>query len=185
MYRVKSPAQEGRKIDPLIITRIKDIFFRYVHKGRFFLPTSDGIIHVFDENGKEVAVIKPEYRKQEITPDLESKFDRFFSTDVRFKLNYTRDKSGNRIEFPDYLPLLRDYRVADGKVYVISNKRKNGKYESFIFNLGGNVLKKLWLSLVEKDMIEFYPFTITGGKIYQLVENEDEEQWELHVTEIK
>jgi hypothetical protein len=185
VYRVKSPIQEGRKIDPLIITRIKDIFFRYVHKRRFFLPTVDGIIHVFDENGKEVTVIKPDYRRQEITPDLERRFDTFFSTDVRFKVNYNNDKSANRIEFPDYLPLLRDYRVADGKVYVISNKWKDGKFESFIFDMMGNLLKKLWLPLVEKDMIEFFPFTITEGKIHQLVENENEEQWELHVTEIK
>lgn len=30
-----------------------------------------------------------------------------------------------------------------------------------------------------------YPYTIRNEKLYQVVENEDSEGWELHVSEIK
>jgi hypothetical protein len=38
--------------------------------------------------------------------------------------------------------------------------------------------------LAEKDERLWYPYVIKNGKLYQLIENLDEEEWELHVTEI-
>jgi hypothetical protein len=35
------------------------------------------------------------------------------------------------------------------------------------------------------NLLELYPFTIKHDKIYQLIENEDEEVWELFILDIK
>ncbi len=34
------------------------------------------------------------------------------------------------------------------------------------------------------NILDIYPYTIEGGKLYQLIENEDEE-WELHIISIR
>lgn len=183
VYRELNPEQDGKKMDPIVMSSIKEIFFRYENKGRFFLPSFDGIIHIFDIKGNEIGTINPAYSKVPVTSELVQEFDDFFKKDIRFKQIYAFERK--RLVYPKYLPLLKDYRVADGKVYVIDNKKENEKYESFIFNLDGKLLKKVWLPLVDQDILAVYPFTITGGKIFQLVENEDEEEWELHVSEIK
>ena len=39
--------------------------------------------------------------------------------------------------------------------------------------------------LAEKDDRLWYPYVIKNGKLYQLIENSNKEEWELHVTEIK
>lgn len=181
-YRVLFPMQQGKKFNPIAVALSKNLTLRYAYKKKFFLPTEDGIIHVFSDNGKEVYSINPGYNKVKVTPELKKRYDDFFSTDIRFRQPYAASK--NNIEFPGYLPLMKDYRVSEDRVYVISYKQENKKYESFIFNLNGKLLKKTLIPLIDKDILEVYPFTIKNGKIYQLIENEDNEEWELHVIDI-
>jgi hypothetical protein len=182
VFRIKFPQQQGKKMNPIVMALIKNLSLKYAYKKKLFLPTGDGIVHVFDDHGQEVYTINPGYKKVKVTSELKKKYDDFFKTDVRFRQIYA--VSSNQIEFPDYLPLMKDYRVSDDKVYIISNKQENKKYESFIFDLKGKLLKKTLLHLIDKDILEVYPFAIKNGKIYQLIENEDQEEWELHVTEI-
>lgn len=54
----------------------------------------------------------------------------------------------------------------------------------FIFNLEGKLLKEIDAPIKERSLFSFYPFAIEDGKVFQLLENEDEE-WELHVTKIE
>jgi hypothetical protein len=62
-------------------------------------------------------------------------------------------------------------------------KKIDGKTGFLIFDLDGKYLKTTFLPLVFQDIITPYLFTIDGGKLYQLAENEDEE-WELRISEI-
>lgn len=182
LLRLDSPEQQGKKINPIVMGVIKQILYRYGGGGRFFLPDFNGVIHIFDIGGSEVARINPPYRKELLTPELCRQFDELFQVDPRFKMIYSMQK--DRIRFPPHLPLMKDYRVADNRLYVVSSKKEGDSYESFIYDLSGNQLKKVYLPLADKDMLEVYPFAIKDGKIYQLVENADDEEWELHVNEI-
>ncbi|HLP44706.1 MAG TPA: hypothetical protein VK469_02100, partial [Candidatus Kapabacteria bacterium] len=65
------------------------------------------------------------------------------------------------------------------------HKKEAEKSEFYIFDIKGTFLKKIMLPLKEKDERLWYPYTIGNGKLYQLVEDEDTETWELHVTDIK
>jgi hypothetical protein len=62
--------------------------------------------------------------------------------------------------------------------------KKQGKNQLFIFDLKGKLLKQMDMPEVEETLFSFYPFAIQDGKLYRLVENQDEE-WELHLTEIE
>ncbi|NIM13038.1 MAG: hypothetical protein GTO45_13005 [Candidatus Aminicenantes bacterium] len=183
VFREVNPDQEGKKMDPILMSLIKQVFFRFGDGGKFFFPGFDNKIHIFDKTGNDVGTIDIPCSKVPVTSELKNKFIDYFKRDIRYKQVFEFEK--NRMKYPNHLPLLKDYRVGDGKVYVIGNKKENEKYETFIYDLDGKLLKKVWLPLVDKDILELYPFTIAGGKLYQLIENEDEEEWELHVTEIK
>lgn len=182
LIRMDSPEQQGKKIDPITMGMIKQILYRYGGGGRFVLPDFDGVAHVFDTGGSEVATITPPYRKEMLTTQLSRKFDQLFKLDPRFKMIYSMQK--DRIQFPGHLPLMKDYRVAENKLYMVSSKKVGDAYETFVYNLDGKLLEKIYLPLKDRDLLEVYPFAIADGKLYQLVENEDEEEWELHVNEI-
>ena len=86
----------------------------------------------------------------------------------------------DKIKFPRYFPGVQHFTVADKKVYVLTFRQKNGQNEFIIFDIKGKFLKKAAAPVKEKDPEHLSPFTIKDGKFYQLVENEEEENWELH-----
>ena len=46
------------------------------------------------------------------------------------------------------------------------------------------LIKEKYLSLKMKGGIEPYPNVIKNNKVYQLIENDETEEWELHVSTI-
>jgi hypothetical protein len=46
-------------------------------------------------------------------------------------------------------------------------------------------LKRVMVTLYEMGLVRSYPFFIANGKLYQLIENEETDLWELNVEEIK
>lgn len=178
VFLVKSPLQPG-KVDfitaarrPLLCTFANQIFF----------GGPNGEIHMFDHNGKKLRSFIHKYEKIKLSEEHKKKYIHFFKTDPRFKQAWERFK--DRLHFPDYLPILRNLTVSDAKIYVLTYKNKDKKREFFILDLEGKPIKKVMLPLPEMNPLEIYPYTIKNNKLYQLIEN-DNEEWELHITEIE
>ncbi len=182
VFRTMFPQQRGKKVNPLEMGVIKLHFYRQATKDKIFIPTLEGVFHVFDAGGKELRVIRPDYPEVAFSSEDEKKYDRFFSTSTRFKDIYMNER--DTVQFPSKYPSMKDYRVDENKLYVITNKRNGDTYETLVFDHGGKLLGKSGVVLHEQDLLEVYPFDIHNGKVYQVVENEDEEEWELHVTEM-
>ena len=81
--------------------------------------------------------------------------------------------------------------VTDERIYVKTSQTKGDKDEFIIMDLKGNTLKKVYLPAVKKQRYvntmlgipaKFYK--IYQNKFYYLYENEDEEEWEIHVEPI-
>jgi hypothetical protein len=53
-----------------------------------------------------------------------------------------------------------------------------------IFNLDGKQLKRTFIPLRDTSPINTPPFTIYNNHLYQLIENFDEEQWQLVIDKI-
>jgi hypothetical protein len=51
-------------------------------------------------------------------------------------------------------------------------------------DLSGEIVKKVFLPIINENIVETYPLSISGGNVYQVVENEVEE-WDLHVIPVK
>jgi hypothetical protein len=110
----------------------------------------------------------------------------FLNTDVRYKNVPPNIRS--MFFLPDYLPAIRDITTSDNKVYIQTYKIEKNRSEFFIFDFNGKLLKKVFLPQADGDIVKLNTnttFTIHHNKYYYLVENLDEEVWELFVEEIK
>jgi len=185
LLKLPMPFMPGQKVDPIRVYFLSDAFMFYSDSKKAFIVDGDNNVQVFNHKGDIVATLSYNYQKVKLTDSLKAKYDKFFSEDNRFRQMYKNGKARNMMEFSEYLPTIKTYRVSDGKVYVVTNNKKNQALETIIFSDTGKFLRKIFLPIEQPNILEMYPFTIYKGKIYQLVENEDEEEWELHVNEIK
>jgi hypothetical protein len=88
--------------------------------------------------------------------------------------------------FPDYFPPIRMFHVTDNKIYVMTYKEKDGKNEFIILDMEGKLLNRMFIPISpfeETTVIIFY--TIKNGKLYLLKDNEETEEWEVRIFEIK
>ncbi|MCP4219373.1 MAG: hypothetical protein GY765_32360, partial [bacterium] len=151
-----------------------------VYKDKFFVsgnPEFD--ISVFDTKGNPLPSIKREYQRVKVTKDMKEGLKNWLKN--AYKTVFDRFK----IIYPEYLPAVREFVVSDGKLYAITNRKKKNLTECFIFDLNGKLLKETFIPVVYEDIIRVYPFTVKGDSLYQLVSNDDTEEWELHVTPIR
>lgn len=179
IYRYTHPFfKRKRKINPVNI-RVSSYF---VFNNKIFVDGGKGIINVYDENGKMLYTINHEFEPIKISKDDKERYIEFWKSDIKAEYKVYKQ----RLEFPTYFPAIRDFQVANGKIYVLTNKKKDGKNELIIFNLKGKLLKKTMAPLLETNMILphlFCYYTIQNNRIYKLVDNQDKETWELHITE--
>ena len=89
------------------------------------------------------------------------------------------------IIFPGEFPAIRDYYVADGRIYVLTYKEEDGKSEWLIFDLAGKFLKRLFLPYQYMTPVDGYPTAVKNETLYQLIESEEGEEWALHITDLE
>lgn len=142
----------------------------------------DGMkINVFNEKGDKLFVIEEPYQKIKVTEtDIKAVEDSFNDTRARHFFEENR----NRFRYETYKPAIKNFLEYDNLIYVETWKRKDNKTEFYVFGQDGKLKSRMFLPLVMIDFRRSYPYFIDKGKFYQLVENEDEEIWELHVTDL-
>jgi hypothetical protein len=91
--------------------------------------------------------------------------------------------------FPEHFPPIRTMDIDNNHIYVKTFKKTGTKEEYIIMDLKGKMLKKTFVPQTVKPwvmslMMGIRLETIYNGKIYYIQENEEEE-WELFVQEIK
>ncbi|MCP4220490.1 MAG: hypothetical protein GY765_38030, partial [bacterium] len=175
LYAVKSTFQPAEGVKVLS----RSLRFQ-VYKDKFFAsgkPEFD--ISVFDTKGNLVTSIKRDYQRVRVTKSLKKGIKNWL------KKEYKRVFDLFKIVYPDYLPAVRELVVSDGKIYAVTNRKKQDLTECFVFDLDGKLLKETYIPIAYEDIIRVYPFTFNGDKLYQLVSNDDEEEWELHITPVK
>lgn len=152
------------------------------HNDKIFIPwKTEFCIDVFDSKGDFLYSVKEKYKNIKVTREHEKEYEDGLQIDPNAKQFYERMKP---FHYPDYFPAVLDIRVTDDKIYAITYKNENNKNECFIFELNGKLLKKTFITLQKMDINSHYPFDIKKGKVYQVLENEDTEGWDLYITEV-
>ncbi len=144
-------------------------------------------IDVFDLEGNPLKPITLEYERPRWTDSFKREVIHWFSTFPRYRALATPELLRQKLVFPQYLPAIRNVTAADNKVYVQTYKNKGNLSEFLVFDVNGKLLKRVFLPDTCRYKIKTNPdvtFTIKNNKYYHLAENEETEQWELHVKEI-
>jgi predicted ester cyclase len=139
--------------------------------------SSDFKIGVFNQNGDSLYTISPKYKRVKVSQKF---IDAWFK---RIKRRHGMDRYylvKKMVRFPEFFPAIRDMVVDNGYVYALTYQRKENKSEFFVFDMEGKLVKKTFLPLYIYDGVAFFPYSIKNNYIYQLIENEDTEMWELH-----
>lgn len=176
-FRMKTPYQNPTaKFNPL--TQNLDYTVRY---DRIFIHEANEVIHVFDSEGKEIYVLRFDFDKVQVSDKIKQDVNDYYKNHPSTRAFFESFKKF--MKFPEVLPALRQLRVADSRIYVLPYGTKKDKNRFYVYDLDGKFVKKITVPLRERNILELFPYTIEKGKIYQLVENDDEE-WELHIQSI-
>ncbi|MCP5108241.1 MAG: hypothetical protein GY950_32950 [bacterium] len=180
----------GKKCDAV---EVRGIQYQTYDNKIFAKRGKDFIVDVLDHNGKKLYSIKRDYEKIKITEADKKRYIDYFKATQPWKRLYDMHFK-NEIFFPDYFPAIQLFLVQDEKIYVLTYKKEAGKSEFVILDLKGKLLKKIFLPLDTGDewfqyslfknvsrKISNPTFTIKDGVLYQLIENPDTEEWELHI----
>jgi hypothetical protein len=162
-----------------------------------FIPYEDKVyvtwgkdekINVFDKTGKRVAEIPVKVEKQKLTEDYKDKVVNYFKNDKSLPPRIY-ERYYKNIVFPEFFPAIRDLRISDGKIYVVTYQTDKGTGKpltrTVILDLKGKPLKTGSLPLQDMDVKSLYPFTIKKGTLYQLVEDFASDNWNLQVTTLE
>jgi len=182
VYRERDFFQLNQKLD--VVSRRPAIF--YTHDNKLLIDDKgEGLVHVFDPTGKEIFTVRHDFPKVAFTKEHENKLVEFFLADPYIRPQYEASK--NMVSFPSYFPYIWSHSAGDHQLYVLTYETQGDLNKIYIFDLNkqGAFIRSVFLPLVQMSAELPYPYVISGGKLYQLVESLDDEEWELRITDIK
>lgn len=145
----------------------------------YLVNGSEFEIKVFDKDAKEVFTIKRDYKKRKFSEEDKEDIFEVIKTNPQQKQFF--DMIKKMAVFPKEWPAIASVFERDNVIYVSTFKAKDKtKYEFYLFDSNGKFIHNLFIPLKFQSSIVPYPLSIKNGKLYQLIENEDEEEWELH-----
>lgn len=146
----------------------------------------DFIIDVFDLNGKKLAPVTMDYRKLKVNEAFKKKYMDWLKVQPAFKT--VMEVIKDMIYFTEYLPVVRNAKIMNQQLIVQTYKMQDQRCEFLMLDLKGNIKKQVFLPGADREQIRPDPaavYTFQGNTYYYLIENVDEEEWELHSEAIK
>ncbi|MCP4150092.1 MAG: hypothetical protein GY757_20260 [bacterium] len=154
------------------------------------------MIDVYDNNGKLLYQIKKDIKGSKITSKEKEAVISMLRNDPGLKNQlkalggWAEFKKMVTMNFPDYFPPIKSIDISDDKLYVRTYNREGDKNEYITLDLKGNFIKKTFIpcsleSGIYAQIAGARLYTIESGKLYFLTENEETEEWELHIEPLK
>lgn len=162
-------------------------FFFRTYKNHIFVNyiESDFLLDCFDRAGDFNFSLKNEdFRKPAVSDEDEKRMHKRLRQ--VFGDNYIRNK--HRIKIDDYWPAIGMFFIDNGIIYILTYVKKHIAQKRhalfYLYDIKGKFLRKIFLPVIERHIFAPYPLTIKNNKLYQIFENLNTEEWELHMTEI-
>lgn len=96
--------------------------------------------------------------------------------------NFSRFRQ--RMSFPENYPSVMRMASDSKYLYIITWNVKGDKREVIVLDSKGSEVKRAYFSLEMEDTMNIAPYYFKDGKMLQIVENEDSEEWELKTVNI-
>ncbi len=149
-------------------------------------------ISVFELDGTPVKRITKNVPKIEFSDKYrEEAINNLKNNSAIKQMGWENFKSRVKIINQKYLPLIQDMVVDNKKLYIKSNKTKDSTVEFIVLDNSGKELKRVFLPKpMEANFVSkmfgrparFYKFY--NDTYYYIIENEEDEEWELHSIKI-
>lgn len=176
---------------------VRDTIHYEVYNDKIFVEESDKgfIIEVFDSRGDRLYEIKKNFTAAKITENNKKaifnnlKKDNLIAIVARREGGWDEFAKKGTFTYPAAFPHIQDIKIVNDKIYVSTFERKDNKEKCIIMDLKGNILGSSYLPITGQSSFSarsmgkdnrFYG--IADNKFYYLLENEDEEVWELHAV---
>ena len=189
--------QQGGTPPAIKLDMVVDFINIQVYENKLFIEESPGgfLIEVFDQEGNKLYQIKKSIKPVRVTGEHKKQIIEDFKEDpyVKPQINmlggWNEAKKLFTMNFHEYFPAIQNMEIS-GHLFIRTFRIKNDNDEYLIMGLKGENLKKVLIPRMTK-----IPFmskimgvklnVIHNNKLYYLKENEDEEEWELHVEKIE
>lgn len=169
----------NKYVDPV---NVRPPVFR-VYKNRIYTENREGSYDVFDVKGNRLFSFGKEINRRKLTDEDIRNYHDYYKTHPLYKSRYQALK--HMLKFPEHYPSARYFDVRDGHIYVFTYMTKNEKSQLLIYGLDGKLKRTVYLEMPEINPQQVYPVvTVINNKVFQMVENEDTEEFELVVTSI-
>jgi len=178
-YELPPQAKKGNKPDYKVI---HDDVFHIIYDNKVFIADSKRglFVDIFDSNGKDFGRVHIyDFEPVKVSEESKKKFFEYIDSssgddEITSMYNYV---------FPEYYPAFYRFAVDKNKLYFLTYLKKDNKREVIIADWKGKFLKRTWVPWVENAV--FFNFSIWNNKFYYVIENEEADEWELHVEDIK
>lgn len=176
-YRERALIQPGRQVT---LDKSDDLMRIWNHK--IVISGKKGmVLHLFDKNGKKITTINEKYTARTFDADSKKALHAYLKAELKEGYDYIKDK----LVLPDYFPAISNF-YSDNKYLYAGTFVENdkGKTEFYVFNAEGKLLKRVFLPIAKIAPVKDFPIDFYQGKLYQLVENEKTEKWDVHVIDV-
>jgi hypothetical protein len=171
-----------------------DLFIRFTY-APYHIDTLKGKIifadikenfkmNISDKAGKLLKQIRRDIVPLEFKEEDKAKVFQFWESQNRLKKFINLFKLS--VSFPRYYPPICTWKVADNKIYMVTFNKQEKQNQCLVYDLEGNFIKESFLPLKSESEILYiwYPFDISKNQFYQVIDNYEEETWELVITNI-
>ncbi len=172
------------------INLTKYLFRYFCHDGKLIVADARKgfYIEVFDHNGNRLYAIDKNDEIKKIKMTDKFKKDAMVELAARWRRIHDRYKKSSFI-FDEYFPAMKAFWVDGQKLYVPTYNEKDNKHEMIVLDIKGNVLARHWLpfkSMKSARLIfaTFKIFTVHKDILYELIDNDETNTWELHKTDL-
>jgi hypothetical protein len=172
---------------------IPDVLNFAVWKDRIYAERSrlGFVIDVFDSGGTFLGRIEKRSKRTAVTGAHRSEaLERFKADPFVKRLGFERFESMSTLVWPETWPAIRDLTVADGRIYVRTPERRDGRETWVILTLEGTDAGRADLTPVDDapflaTLSGIIYHTVNDGHLYVIRNNERTDDWEIFVERIK
>jgi len=146
----------------------------------FFADSTRGMFaEIYDSEGNRINQIRLNYEKIKITEENKKRVRETYESNANWKAY----ENIYFLEFPEYYPAFQNLSVDRGKLYFLTYYMQDKKRELIITDWQGKLLKRAYIPVLVPQ--EHIIYAISNDKFYYIFDNEESEEGELHVEDIK
>jgi hypothetical protein len=176
IYRIENPYNPKTK-KSRVYTR--SLLYQTYNDSIYIKGSSEDFkIDVFDSSGNLINTIQVPYTRDKVTDHHKVEVYEEYKNHPLYGKYF--DIIKEEIVFPEYLPAIDMFRVADNRIYIKTYRKKEHKTEFYILDLKGKILKKCFVPF----NWQFRRYAVLNGKMFQLFKNDETNQWELKITRL-